>query len=55
MAYLRSKLFKNLNGINYVYVHPFAIERWHNKCSHEIAIIKENINLVFIKRINSYL
>jgi hypothetical protein len=28
------------------------MERWINKSSHEITIIKENVNEVFIKRIN---
>jgi hypothetical protein len=38
--------------LNYIYVHPFAMEKWNNNSSHEITIIKENINLVFIKIIN---
>jgi hypothetical protein len=45
---LRSKntplLFKEINVINYIHVYPFAIEKWNNKSSHEITIIKENIN-----------
>jgi hypothetical protein len=33
-------------------MHTFAMERWINKSSHEITIIKESINEVFIKKIN---
>jgi hypothetical protein len=47
-AKLRAKntplLFKKLNVINYKFMHTFAIERWNDKSSHEITIIKENNN-----------
>jgi hypothetical protein len=47
-----SLLFKKINVINYIVVHTIVVERWNIKSSHEITIIKENINEVFIKRIN---
>jgi hypothetical protein len=37
-------LFKNLSVINYILVHTFVVERKNNKSSHEITILKENVN-----------